>query len=185
MLALACVIPISALAAEAGPEGWGWVQTLGRWFNLFVLFGTIVYFTRVPIARFFRSRRDEIKREMDAARQAREEAQRKLAEAEARLKDLDGEIESIRKQARADTEAEKNRILRMAEQEAEKILAAAGREIEGLSKVARQELRSYAADLAVKLAEEQVRRQLDADSHDRIIENFFEKLRTDSERKPS
>jgi F-type H+-transporting ATPase subunit b len=185
MLALACVIPMSALAAETAAEGWGWVETLGRWFNLFILFGAIVYFTREPIARFFRSRRDEITREIDAARQAREEAEQKLAEAETRLKNLDAEIESIRKQAKADAEAEKNRILGLAEEEAEKILAAAGREIEGLSKVARQELRSYAADLAVKLAEEQVRHELDSGSHERIIESFFEKLRTDSERRPS
>jgi F-type H+-transporting ATPase subunit b len=185
MLVIACAIPSSALAAESGGEGWGWIETLGRWFNLLVLFGAIAYFTREPITRFFRSRRDEIRREIEEAQQAKADAQRKLAEAEERLKRLGQEIESIRKQAQLEVEAEKNRILSMAEQEAEKILAAAGREIEGLGKVARQELRSYAADLAVQLAEQQVSRQLDTAGHDRIIERFFEKLRSDSEGRPS
>ena len=185
LLLLVCLLPAGVWAAESGAEGWGWAETLGRWFNIFVLFGIIAYFTREPIGRFLRDRREGIQREIETARQAREEAERQLAEAQERVRHLDEELEGIRRKAQAEAESERERLLAQAEQEATRILTSATREIEGLSRAARQDLRKYVADLALELAEEQIKQHLDAQGRRRIIDRFIENLGRQQEGRPS
>ncbi len=167
-----CAFPLSVLAAE-GESRWGWIETAGRWFNLIVLFGVIYIFTREPIRNFLRGRREDIARDIAAARQAREEAERKLAEIEARQARLEEELAEIRREAEAEAARERERILAQAEAEAGKILAAAGREIDGLSRAARQELKAYAARLAVEMARERITAGLDTDARHRLVDRFI------------
>lgn len=177
-----CVLPVSAFAAE-GAGSWGWIETAGRWFNLIVLFGLIYVFARDPVRNFLRGRREDIGREIAAARQAREEAERKLAEIEARFSRLEEELAEIRRESEAEAQRERERILAQAEAEAEKILAAASREIDGLSRAARQELKAYAAQLAVEMARERVAAGLDAETQGRIVDRFIVSLASSRKRK--
>lgn len=181
---LLCVVPASVWAAEAGAEGgWGWYETLGRWLNLALLFGVIAYFVRKPLAEFFASRRAEIQQEIAKAREAKETAEQRLAEIEQRLANLDDEIAALRRQAQEDAEKERERILNQAEAEARKVLSAASREIDGLSRAAHQELKAYAAELSVQLAEDKIRKGLDAGARKRIVDRFFITLGDDDRRR--
>ncbi len=176
IVVLLCFVPPRVLAATDHGGHWGWLEPLGRWVNLAILFGIIYYFTREPIARFFRSRREGIQRELAEAKAAREEAERKLAAVEERVRQLDGEASRLRDRALAEADAERDRILGQAEREAAKILAAAEREIQGLTLAARQELRAYVAELSVGLARMRIESRLDDETRDRVVERFFVKL---------
>lgn len=173
----ALLIPMAAGAAsgESG-AGWGWLETIGRWFNLLFLLGLIFYFARKPAARFFADRRQAIRKEIHEAAELRRQAQKKLAEIEARLETLDQELEQIREDARHQAELERQRILDQAAREADKIAASARREIDGLGRAVRKDLKAYAASLSVQLAEKRIRRDLTDEAEDRVVEAFFADL---------
>ncbi len=182
---LVCLVTGTAWAAESSAENWGWAEDAGRWFNLVFLFGVIAYFTREPIRRFLRDRREGIQKEISEARKAREDAGRQLAEVEARVQRLDAELEEIRRKAQLEAEAERERLLAQAEEEAQRIIASATREMQGLSRAARQELRTYVAQLSIELAEEQIKAGLDQQGRKHIIDRFIRNLGAEQEGRPS
>lgn len=173
VLAVCEASALMAAAAEAEGGGWGWLETIGRWFNLAVLFGLIAYAVRQPAREFFANRRSEIQREMREAQEARKAAEKRMAEIEARMENLDAELEKIRAQGDQEARAERERILEMGKQESEKVLAQAKREIEGLGRSLRKDLQEYMADLAVELAEEQLRSKMTQQTDERLMERFF------------
>lgn len=166
-------------AAEGSEHaGWGWWETLGRWFNLAVLVGLLVYAAREPLSRFFRGRRDAIVRELAEAQELRKTAEEELAQVRKRLEGLEGELEEIRRRILQEAERERERILARAEEEAKRILEAARRESEGLVRAARQELQVYVADLAVELAERELRNRIDPATRDQLLDRALDRFET-------
>ncbi|HSR49885.1 MAG TPA: hypothetical protein VLV83_03595 [Acidobacteriota bacterium] len=166
--------PTSALAA--GGEGWGWWATIGRWFNLALVVVPLVILLRKPLGNYFASRRGAIQKEIEEAKQARQDAETKLAEVEQRMKALDQEVEQIRQQAQEEAEAERERLLREAREDGERIVAAAEREIGNLKRQARVELKEYASELALKMAEERIRRTMTEKDEADLVDRFFVRL---------
>lgn len=173
-----------AAAVEAEEAGWGWwFDGIGRTVNLLILFGIIYYFTREPLKNFFLNRRADIQREIRESRQAQEEAEKKLASIEERLKNLDSELATMRAEAEREAALERRRILEEAERDAEKILNRARREITALTRAAQKKLKEHAAQLSVELAEEQIRKEMTEKDEDRVVDRFFVKLGGGSESK--
>ena len=149
---------------------------LWKFFNLFLFAAVMVYLLKRPLTDAFRSRREGISRELLKAREERDEAVRKLAEVQARLERLDSEVAAIQDHARSEAQAERERIARETEQDIIKLREQAQREILGAGKVARHELRRFAAQQSVKLAEEIVRREIRSEDDARLIELNVEQL---------
>jgi F-type H+-transporting ATPase subunit b len=89
---------------------------------------------------------------------------------------MDQEISGMRSAALQDTESERVRIEEASRNEASKILRTAEMEIEVSVKAARQELKRYAAQLAVGLAERKIRESLTPQSEHRILRAFVREL---------
>ena len=149
---------------------------LWKFFNLFLFAAVMIYLLKRPLTDAFRSRREGIRRELLKAREERDEAVRKLGEVQARLERLDAEVAAIQDQARSEAQAERERIARETEQDILKLREQAQREILGAGKVARHELRRFAAQQSVKLAEEIVRREIRSEGDARLIELNVEQL---------
>jgi F-type H+-transporting ATPase subunit b len=113
-----------------------------------------------PVREALRSRREVIKRELQKAQQELEEARAKLVEGESRLERLDEEIARIRERALAEAEAERERLKAATEDEIARLREQARREIESAGKAARHEVRKFAAQESVRLAEEILVREL-------------------------
>ncbi len=176
-LTAATLAPLAAAASGGEAEaGWGWVETVGRWVNLLVLVGGLVYFARGPVGRYFQERREGIQKQIREAVEARKAAEEKLAAIEARMKGLDQELEEIRLEAERQARLERDKISEQAALEAEKIVASARREIEGLSLSVSKDLKAYAARLAVELAERKIRGELTEQTEKRVMESFFSSL---------
>ncbi len=152
------------------------MRTAGRWLNLTILVGLLVYALRRPISAFYSDRRERIRKEMRQAQLDLEEAQKRLSQVEARKQALEGELEQIRENARRQAEAERLRVLEEARNDSRKIIAAAEREIDNLRRHAREELRGYTAQLAVELAEERIRDSLSPQDRERMHDRFFSGL---------
>jgi len=147
--------------------------------NFIVIAVVIVWAGKKYLPGAFRDRTAAIQRAMQEAQKASEEARRKLAEIEARLQKLDVEIGSMRDAAEKEAAAEAVRIQAAAEEDARKIVAAAEQEIAAAAKAARRQLTAYAADLAVGLAQKQIR--VDAATDQALVRNFAGQLGASSD----
>lgn len=141
----------------------------------FAIIGFLVYwFGRKSVPALMANRSQSIQRALAEARAASEEANRRLAEIENRLRKLDVEIGQMQASAEKETAAEETRIKNAAEEDIRKVVESAEQEIAAAAKQARRELTQHTADLAVALAGKQIRVDAETDQH--LISNFAGKL---------
>jgi len=144
--------------------------------NFAVIAALIIWAGRKFLPGMFRARTAAIQKAMQEAQKASDEARRRLAEIESRLMKLDVEIGMMRDAAEKDAAAEEARIQAATQEEARKTVESAEQEIAAAAKSARRELTAYAADLAVALAQKQIR--VDAATDQRLVRNFAGELGT-------
>ncbi|MBC7933543.1 MAG: ATP synthase F0 subunit B [Rubrivivax sp.] len=171
-------VAINLLAGGEGEVAWynypGWEAW--KFLNLFLFLGVLFYFLRRPLSESLIARRESIRRELMRAQEERNAALAKLEEVEARLSRLDAELETVRAQSQREAVEEKDRITRTAEEEMRKLREQAQREIESAGKVARHELRRYAAEQSVALAEELIRKDMRVEDDSRLMNDYVEEL---------
>lgn len=141
----------------------------------FAVIGIVIFWAaRKYLPGIFRDRTAAIQKAMQKAQKASEEARRKLAEIESRLQKLDVEIGMMRDAAEKEGTAEEARIQAAAQEDAHKIVAAAEQEIAAAAKAARRMLTAHAAELAVGLAQKQIR--VDAATDRALVRSFSTQL---------
>ena len=134
----------------------------------------VVYFSRLHLPTMFRNRTESIRKAMDEAKAASDDAKTRLAAIEARLSRLDSDIAAMRSKAEQDGAAEEARIRAAAEDDKQKIVEAAAQEIDVAAKSARRDLAAYAADLAVQLARQRI--QVDVPADQALVRGFATSL---------
>jgi len=144
-----------------------WLSVL---LNFVVIAGVIAWAARKYLPAMFSARTAAIQKAMQEAQKASEEARRRLAEIESRLMKLDVEIGMMRDAAEKEAGAEEARIQAAVQEEARKMVESAQQEIASAAKTARRELTAYAADLAVGLAQKQIR--VDAATDQALVRKF-------------
>ncbi len=142
---------------------------LWKFINLFVFAGILYYLLRPALSKAFREKRADIKAQLQKAQAERDAALAKLQDVEQRLTKMGDEMASLRDNAENEAAAEAARMKEATEAEIAKLRAQAHREIEGAGKLARQELRQFTAEQSVKLAEEMLRRDLNATDDARLM----------------
>jgi F-type H+-transporting ATPase subunit b len=147
---------------------------LGVLVNFAVVAGVIFWFAKKNLPAMFRSRTASIQSALEEARKTSQEAKRRLSNIEARLSKLDVEIGEMRWAAEQEAANEEMRIKAAAEEDARKIVESAEQEIMAAAKLARRELKAYAADLAVSLAKKQIR--VDPSTDQGLMRSFTEQL---------
>jgi F-type H+-transporting ATPase subunit b len=143
-------------------------------FNSAVLIFAILWFLAKMLPKMFRQRSETIQKELVEARTATEEANRRLAEVEAKLLRLDSEIEAMRLQMEKDAEGDEKRVHVTLEAERERIIASAEQEIAAVQAGAQRELKKFAADLAIDQAMHRIR--LTAETDKALVREFGAKL---------
>jgi F-type H+-transporting ATPase subunit b len=120
--------------------------------NAIILFVFIGYFLVTGLPKAFRSRRQQLDRQIVEAKTATEKAEERLRAVEERLSRLDSEIAAVREQAERDSANDEVRIRKTMEEEREKIVSSAEQEIAAAGAAAERRLRKFAAELAVDRA---------------------------------
>jgi F0F1-type ATP synthase membrane subunit b/b' len=144
-----------------------WLSVL---LNFVVIAGVIAWAARKYLPAMFSARTAAIQKAMQEAQKASEEARRRLAEIESRLMKLDVEIGMMRDAAEKEAGAEEARMQAAVQEEARKMVESAQLEIASAAKTARRELTAYAVDLAVGLAQKQIR--VDAATDQALVRKF-------------
>ncbi len=154
-----------------GPEAAYWLF-IGL--NFAVVAGFIFYAFKKYAPSAFRDRTALIKRQLEEARAASEDANRRLSEIEGRLARLNSEIAEMRASAEKDSANEEQRLKAAAEEDKKKIVTTAEQEIASAAKMARGELKKFAAELAVSLAEKKIDVTPQADQA--LVKQFTDRL---------
>jgi F-type H+-transporting ATPase subunit b len=114
----------------------------------------------------------KVRQDLVTAAETREAATRQLAEIQARLAALPGELEALKKRGSEEIAAERVRIQQAAEAERQRLLEHTRREIDMRLRLARRELVEHAADLAVAIASERIRKAITPDDQARLVERY-------------
>ena len=138
--------------------------------------GGLGYLVKKLLVPFLEERGKLIRQDMDRSAKALADADQRLAAVEDRLKSMDEEMASLRQAAFRESAAERERIEQSARSDASKILATAEQEIEAAVKAARQELKLYTSELALGMAERNIRDSLTPSSDERILRAFVKEL---------
>jgi F-type H+-transporting ATPase subunit b len=174
---IALLTTIFAPAEGEAPPWWNIPSfELWRWVNLAIFVYLFYRILRRPVSEAMRARREGIRRDLIRAQEERNAALAKLEEVEQRLAKLDAEVASVRAQSEREGAEERERIRRATEEETRKLREQAQREIESAGKAARQELREFAAEQSVRLAEEMIRRDIKPEDDARLVGLRIEEL---------
>jgi F-type H+-transporting ATPase subunit b len=142
--------------------------------NFAIIVFVVVWFGRRALPGMLSKRNQSIQSALEEARAASQEANRRLAEIENRLRQLDVEIGQMQANAEKEAEAEEVRMKKATEEDIRKVVEAAEQEIVAAAKLARRELTSHTADLAIALARKQI--HVDANTDQVLVRNFAAKL---------
>jgi F-type H+-transporting ATPase subunit b len=182
VFAIAVLVPAIAFAEEHGGGGGGHEGNL-VWhaINLALVVGVIVYFARSPIQAFMAERRSSIESNLAAAKRELDSAEARLAECTARANSLDREIAELRAAVQTQAEAERDRLLADARAAAERIRRDAAVAVEQEGRRARDELREEAAEIAVKLAGDLLKRSVGDADRARLVDEFVASVESSRE----
>jgi F-type H+-transporting ATPase subunit b len=147
--------------------------------NFGVLLFILVKFGGGAINKALLARHQQLKTDLAAAALARSLAEERLKKQEQRMASLEKEIHAIRLGIKQEAEAEKTRLIAAAEERARRIREETAFIIEQQVKEAEASLRREASDGAVKIAEELLRRAMDARDQQRMVETFVADVAVD------
>jgi F-type H+-transporting ATPase subunit b len=129
-----------------------------------------------PIQKLIDDRRDAIRRSVEAADQARDEAQQLLEEHKKLIGEARSQAEAILAEARKTRESMEHRMREETEAERQRRLEETRKEIAAETARALEQIRSEVADLTLEAASRVVGRTLDADRDRELISEAIDGL---------
>ena len=151
-----------------------------KWANFVILVAGLGYLLAKTLPPLFKSRTEEIQKGIAEARAIKLDADRRAADVSARTATLGADIERFRVEAKAEMQQEGERIRQETAAQIARLEHQAEEDIEMTGKLARRELKSYAAKLSLDLAEQRVRERLDPATEQGLVDAFIQDLERES-----
>jgi F-type H+-transporting ATPase subunit b len=145
--------------------------------NFAIMVWIIYYFGRGPFVGYLERRQTEVRKELVEAAALRTTATATLAEIEARMKALPGELDALRARGREEIIAEDQRIAAAAAAERERLLEQTRREIDLQLRLAKRELVEHAANLSIQIAAERIQNDITPADQDRLIDRYLDQVK--------
>ena len=165
------------MASASAEEGEGGTHSpIYRWINFFILVGGLAYVLRKPLAQFFAQRSDSIRKGLDEGRLALDASGARLRAVEDRLAHFENEMAAFRETANREMAEERERLRQSSAREAEKMMESVRLQLDTAGKAARLELRRFAGEQAVALAEQMIRARLDESGQRLLVDQFVARL---------
>lgn len=166
-----------AHAAESKSEEQGDPWLMWKWANFAILAIGLGYLIGKNVPPMFRKQAQGIEQSIAEAAKMKQDAEAHAAAMNQRLAGLAAEIEHLRSDAHTQTQMDGERISRETAQRLEKIKGQSAAEIALMTRAGRDELRRYAAGLALDLAEQRLRSRISQDTQDALVDGFVQDLR--------
>lgn len=176
LLLFFCVAFNAHGAEEGGNAATERANEIFKWINFAIVAAVLVWLFAKKLPPWFRRNADQISSAITKATAAREEAERQVREAEAKLANLKQEIAALQATAKQEAQQEGERLRALAQSDAKKVGVAAQAEIEAAERAARLELKALAASLAVDGAETLLAKQLTPSAQETLVDSFVKSL---------
>jgi len=176
LLMVALTVGIAYAQGEGGEEGATTMDWVKRIVDFSLVAALLIYIFVKYIKGALKSRIEGIENALAEAKAAREEALKRLAGVEARLKDKDTEIQSLLKVAEENGKKEKAQLIEDGKKLGVDIIASAKENIDTELIKAKDALRREAALMAMELAEKMVRENIKKEDQTRIVEEYIAKV---------
>lgn len=173
------ILPLLPIIAQAAAEGehHGGGGTGWKIFNFILLVIGVLLAWFKGLKPMLEKRGVEIREAIEEAQRAKDEADRKALEYREKLSLLEKKIQDIQNELKIEGESEKERIIKEAEAAAIRLKEQTKLTAEQELKKAKAEIRQEAANLAVKMAEEILSRELNTDDQKRLVKGYIDELR--------
>lgn len=143
-----------------------------RVFNFGITAGILIYFVSKPLKNALAGRREGIEAALKTSSEVAVAAEAKYAEYDAKLTAAESEIETIKASIKEEAEAEKLRIIAEAHEMAEKIKVEAKNTSDNEIAKARRELQQEAVTMAVKIAEDVLKKAMNKEDQSRLVDEY-------------
>jgi len=183
VLSLIGVLAFAAVAyASGGEEGYHGIDA-EMWKNYayrivnFIIFIFLMYkFGGAKIAAFFGGRRNQIKKDLEDLEVRKAEAEKKLADVETGIRNMEQEKAAILAEAKLQGEAIKNAIIEKAKADAAQMQVQAKTSAENEARAAFDRVRAEIADQVIEQATKIVREKLTEKDHERLVDEYLTKV---------
>jgi F-type H+-transporting ATPase subunit b len=173
-------IALSAFAAEEHASTSSFKKTwMQVWeiLNFLILAFFLFKLLKDPVKKFFQNRAQMFQQQIEEAEGASVEAESEFKELEKRFELLDEEIQQLRQVITEQGERERNKIIADAKQTAEYMLEKARLESDVMVQSAKMQLRREAIDEAVVIAEESIKKAIQQEDQDRLVNEYLHNLK--------
>lgn len=142
---------------------------LWKFINLGIFVALMIYVLKKPLSEAFKAKREAIRAELIKAEEEKKSALAQLTSAEAKLAAIETEKANVLKKANEEAEAERRRLAEQTESEINKLREQTSGEVSRLAKQTKAQLRKFSAEECIRLAEEKLRAQIDANKDAQLI----------------
>lgn len=165
-------LPQQAPATKTNETEQGDSMIWWKWANFVILAAGLGYLIGKNVPQLFQKQVQDIQGALAEAAKIKQEAAAYAAGVEKRMANLQDEIQQLRESAHAEMTAESERIRSETEHHVQRIHEQSVQEIELMTRAAKDELRKYAAELAIGLAEGRIRFRMNPETQDRLVNGF-------------
>jgi F-type H+-transporting ATPase subunit b len=165
------LIPVTSFAAEEAHRG-ELADMTYRFINFAILFGALYFILSKPLRNYLGSRSDAIKKALDEARIAREEAEKRYRDYQEKMERLSAEAKLLRDSLIDEGGKEKERIIEEANKAAQRIREQARFTADQEIKKARLALKEEMANLIAEMAEERVKGEIKDSDQERLVKEY-------------
>lgn len=162
--------------APAEEHGDGVLAMLARLVNFALLAGSLYYLLKSPLKGYLASRSEQVRGDLASAAEMRRAAAVEIEEIDRKMQALPAELAAIRDQGSRDVEQEEARVAAATVAERERLLEQARREIDLQVKVAERDLVAYAADLALGIASDRIRKTITDEDQKELVDRYVRQL---------
>lgn len=148
-----------------------------RFINLGIFVALAVYFLKKPLSIVFKAKRDAIRADLIKAEEEKKAANAKLEIAESRLAGLDGEKRQILEDAKAEAEAEGERIETESEADISRVKIQAATEVARKTAQVNVQLKRFSASECIRLAEEKIKSSMNVAADAALVRENVESIR--------
>lgn len=164
---------------EAGHEdGHPVLDMVARLVNFGILAGSLWWLLKSPIRDYLDNRGKQIRSDLVDAADMKQAAATQIEEIERKMKALPSELDALRAQGAREIAAEEERIRAAAVAERDRLLEQARRDIDLQVKIAERDLVAHAAELAVGVAGDRIKKNITDEDQKRLVDRYVGQLRS-------
>jgi F-type H+-transporting ATPase subunit b len=147
-----------------------------KFVNVIILFALLYWLLKKPVSKFIHEGMNKITKQFEDAKKEKEEALKILKEADRKLQEAKEEASRIVSYSKELAQKEKEEIIKDAEETAKRIIKMADEEIGREVLKAKEELKAFAVEKAIELAEENLRSSVNPETDKKLIKASLQRI---------